>query len=702
MKKIVTFVLLISLIIAVFAGCGAETVEDTSGTTGTKPTEATTTGTNATNPSQPGTEPEEDPEPEDDGFYPVIRFVVASDTHITSADGRQAQRTADMIKQMNAYAAKGVSGYNKLDALLIAGDVTDTGSDSDLRNAYVTIFDNLGDTELVITSGNHEWNTYGADSMKHFESFFGKSSALTDTVINGYHFITTYASEIEFGMYGYEYNQAVIEQTEKLIQEAIADTGKDKPVFIIQHVGNMYTSGGTMATDSSSALNAIYAKYENIVVFSGHSHYPANDPCSIYQQDYTAINTGTLNATGAGLKNGNQKVLSPAQSEYAQCYLVEIDKDNRMRVRCWDILQKKFMGEEWLIESWKKEDFVYTPDRFKAEDIFFAEDAKLELFGAFETSAVLNAPALPANSLPAKAYEAKVYSTDGRLIATCYSGSQYYNEKYNIPTKISLTGLEKDTTYRVEVRGINNLYAIDVNAEGTLRTEALEITFKTISGENANAADLVDLKIDATNKTVYNGLDNGYEPTYSDSVNIAHDATIGRDVLVFDGNPSKVVKFEDYTFIEDELENSLSVELYFKISAFPASGVRAVLGALESGGMGIEVGAGRKAEFLFFDGSTYKRVAFNCEANVYYHVLATYDGSTYTVYLNGQKLGSHAISSFRFTDTAASKCIYFGGDTHWNGEVLSLSNCAVAGFKLYSYALDEAAAAKAYSDMTKK
>ena len=123
---------------------------------------------------------------------------------------------------------------------------------------------------------------------------------------------------------------------------------------------------------------------------------------------------------------------------------------------------------------------------------------------------------------------------------------------------------------------------------------------------------------------------------------------------------------------------------------------------MESGGLGLEVGADRRAEVLLYDGNVYQRVSFNYETNVYYHVVATYDGSTYTVYLNGQKLGSHAISNFRFTNNAASKCIYLGGDTHWDGDVLSLSNCAVAGFKLYSYALDEAGAAKAYSDMTKK
>ena len=41
-------------------------------------------------------------------------------------------------------------------------------------------------------------------------------------------------------------------------------------------------------------LDGILEEYEQVVHFSGHSHFPINDPRSIWQGDFTALNTGTL------------------------------------------------------------------------------------------------------------------------------------------------------------------------------------------------------------------------------------------------------------------------------------------------------------------------------------------------------------------------------------------------------------------------
>ena len=73
------------------------------------------------------------PAPETTDFTPVLRFVVASDMHV-SANNPDSQMTKvrfkDMFTQMNAYAD--AQSYNRLDAVLLAGDITDGGTLSDL------------------------------------------------------------------------------------------------------------------------------------------------------------------------------------------------------------------------------------------------------------------------------------------------------------------------------------------------------------------------------------------------------------------------------------------------------------------------------------------------------------------------------------------------------------------------------------------
>ena len=66
--------------------------------------------------------------PVDSGeFTPVMRFVVTSDAHITTIGDFQSTRLEKMIKLGYRIAEKDAE-YNKLDAVLVAGDVTDQGT----------------------------------------------------------------------------------------------------------------------------------------------------------------------------------------------------------------------------------------------------------------------------------------------------------------------------------------------------------------------------------------------------------------------------------------------------------------------------------------------------------------------------------------------------------------------------------------------
>ena len=705
MKKIIAFLLTAIMLAMTLASCG--TVEVPTETQAPSETEKPTSA-----PSEKPTLPPKEPvsgsedapgenmgEPVYDGFDPVIRFAVTSDTHITTPDGRQAQRTAKMIRQMNGLGARGDNGYVGMDALLIAGDLTDGGTWDHYLTAFDVLVDNVdANTDLVLAMGNHDWLDYEGNSKKKFESVFGYNCSIKDTVIGGYHFITVYANEMEFNFYGWEYSQAVKNQAEELIKAAIADTGEDKPVFIVQHIGNRGTAGGTATSGSSSVLNDMYEKYDNLVVFSGHSHFPINDECSVYQKDYTSLNTGTINYASVGAKAGNNDIPFANPHEYAQCYVVELDANHRMRVRCWDVLQAKFVGDAWIIESWSKDKFVYTPDRFEADDIFFAEDAEITLFQAFETGAVINVPSLPKESLSGRVIEAKVFTQSGTLVNTVYIGTQYYNERQDSVTRVGLSGLEKNTSYKVEVRALNSLYDIDVTGAGTLATEPLEFSFKTANGINDGKADIFDLSVDAAANTVSNSLSNKYELDPNTNITTQHDNTVNKDVIVFDGTTDKAVKLGDYTFIENELTDSMSVEIYFKVTAFPGGNKQdVILGAMETGGFGIGVKPGGAATFSMYDGSKYQSIPFTVALNTYYHVVAVYDGENFTLYVNGERIDSKPMSKLVFTKTAAAKCIYLGADTHWNGEALTPSKCAVADFKLYSYALSEAQVAATYN-----
>ena len=60
-------------------------------------------------------------------FVPVLRFIASSDSHVKADDDRNSNRVGAMLAQ--AYAlADGDAVYSNLDALMMAGDLTNNGT----------------------------------------------------------------------------------------------------------------------------------------------------------------------------------------------------------------------------------------------------------------------------------------------------------------------------------------------------------------------------------------------------------------------------------------------------------------------------------------------------------------------------------------------------------------------------------------------
>lgn len=282
-------------------------------------------------------------------FIPALRFVATSDIHFTTATGVGAPRFQAMIEQLSQLVLDESKndGYAALDAVLMAGDITETGTAKELEIAKNYLDANLPeDIELVITMGNHDWINWfnlGADgALTQFETVFGDSTA--DTVIGGYHFITINCDAIPKTLpakgYGNEYSEAVVEEAKQLIEAAIAEGGIDKPIFVIQHIPPVDTVKGS--EDSPwITIGEMLSEYPNLVVFAGHSHFPLVDNRSIHQGEFTTVGTGAL-------------------SEVAQVHLVEVDVYGRTRIRHYSSDTQSFVGDTWMIDSYDPDDFVYT------------------------------------------------------------------------------------------------------------------------------------------------------------------------------------------------------------------------------------------------------------------------------------------------------------------------------------------------------
>jgi predicted phosphodiesterase len=391
-------------------------------------------------------------------FVPMIRFIVASDTHIRSKKGHYTEeRLVNLFKYSYAYADS--QDYKTVDAAVFAGDVTDEGSTEELTLLRDIIQSSARkETQVICAMGNHE---YLKGSVSLFESILGQA-ADQHHVINGFHFISI--STVGLGLDGYA---SKIDWLKAELDKAFQDNPK-APIFVFQHHHTKNTVYGSEETEGHYAprLDDIYKNYPNIVNFSGHSHRPINNPRSIYQEKFTSIGTGALAyiAVNKGMTYGlpyGIGTLPPKATFVGQFYIVEADINNRVRIMPFNVITGNFFTRQieskpdeqliWYLTTPSDPDsFIYTRDRWTdSEAPYFDEDAVI-------TANVTADGACAAFTFPQAHDDDCIYSYKLDLTREfyhfCYRiSSDYYIDPMPTTITIPAIGIEKGKTYNVKV-----------------------------------------------------------------------------------------------------------------------------------------------------------------------------------------------------------------------------------------------------------
>lgn len=311
-------------------------------------------------------------------FTPVLRFAVCSDVHLrgeTESEGgkKTAEHFEKMLKGVNAYAEE--CSYDKLDALMVVGDMTNGGAPEEYEQFNAILDENLKDeTQRLIILGNHEFIDYrdydptiGYDMFKKYI----REDVDDHRVINGYHFIGVSYSDDAKTFNG---KTAWLKSE---IKKAVADTG-DKPVFVYQHPQPFNTVYGSVNWGSFEMKTALVG-FPQVVDFSGHSHYANTDPRSIWQGAFTAIGTGSTAALMGNLNYISGDEDAPGES--GACWIVEVDADGNIRLKVYDVVNDKFFenNEYYLSDVAKQSAHRYTWGNLKSHDTapVFPENAQI-------------------------------------------------------------------------------------------------------------------------------------------------------------------------------------------------------------------------------------------------------------------------------------------------------------------------------------
>ncbi len=288
-----------------------------------------------------------------DDFVPTVRLVLFTDTH------NQNDHVADAIDTSyelfdNAEPYAGVDGFFCL------GDFSSVGMEGD----YVRYADTLKahvrpETKMITIHGNHEFKD---DNYKeYFVRNFGYDPD-TVTDINGFSCIAfsgeRSTTEWTFTPKSLKWLSDSIKTAEK------KDDGK--AIFVFQHPHPWGTVYGSSVWGDPQ-LNPVLNGHNRVVDFSGHSHFPMNDPRSILQTTYTAVGCGAMEAFELDnnfIPGQHPDGYSPA----AQMCIVEADDDGSVRLREYDLLSDTYFNDYYIDNVNKPSTYAYTYVNMFAHD----------------------------------------------------------------------------------------------------------------------------------------------------------------------------------------------------------------------------------------------------------------------------------------------------------------------------------------------
>lgn len=396
-------------------------------------------------------------------FLPVFRFAICSDAHIEGVGSTGYVRLKKAIDYSLTFA-KNDKNYNSLDKFFIAGDITNKGK-ADEFQAFKDIFDETkkkGLNMLCTVAKGHDSITMKKKSLIHYK---GLTHQETDfhRVIGGYHFIGLSTCR---SLPHKHYSPLQKLWLKKQLKKAVADT-PDKPVFVIHHEHVKNTVYGSSDFDGwgNRFFSGLFNKYPNVVDFSGHSHYPVNDPRSIWQGDFTAIGTGSLKYTELTVDD-ERKVHPDFYNDCANFLIVEADKDSNLRVIGVDCMAEEILCEYYLKNPAEKNNRDYTPEKqsSRSKAPKFSDNAEITLTHKDDVYSAEYPKAESRDGTPIFIYRAYVYNEKGDIVAQGKTLPSYYLHKPEDKLSTELGKLSKGK------------YAIKIYAETAygVRSECIE------------------------------------------------------------------------------------------------------------------------------------------------------------------------------------------------------------------------------------
>ena len=328
---------------------------------------------------------------------PDLKVGVLSDIHLSQPEKHKSQDAIDMFRHVLEFFRK-----ERVDAVLVAGDLTNGGTMTELRVVAAVWNEVFGKDanapEKIFVTGNHEKVYFDQakkkgeldspvyadglylDVKKNWRELFGEEwSPFFIKTVKGYSFV---------GAHWMEWFKEKDFRAFLAANRAKLENGR--PFFYTQHAHPKNTCYGpwTWHQWEGGPTDGVLADWPNAVAFSGHTHYSLTDQRSVWQGPFTSIGTAALRwlSLPYGRENGASELgLGRRMSQMcwgSQGMVMSVWGD-RMVFERYDFVNNEKLGDDWVVPVLRSKDgereYSFASRMSKAAAPEFPEGAKIAL-----------------------------------------------------------------------------------------------------------------------------------------------------------------------------------------------------------------------------------------------------------------------------------------------------------------------------------
>ena len=414
-------------------------------------------------------------EPEPVVTTPLLRIGILSDIHVSQVTWGDQQHER-FEKALLFFKNKGVDG------VLIAGDLqenmdydTAVTNIEEVVDIWFKVFpDNINDltgerVEPMFIYGNHD---KGLVDAEYWPERLGTFEEAWIKEIKGYQFVGAH--------YTKEWSDLAANYASRA--EVLSE---GKPFFFTQHQpikGTLFGCNEGLLGTGAPMLDVL-KKYENCVVFSGHTHIPITDERSIWQSNskkapqFTAVNCATINygwlkgdvgsynVTGDSddTQQGMYMIVDGAQVTLERYSFANMEiQYNADGTNSVDMEKVASLGAPWIFDATQKKDRPYDYDDRQelASQPVFEEGAQLEVGSIGDTYVNLFIPPVTVTAPEGFSDIVQSYLVEAvdpeteEVVATAEVASEYHvdisPERLYRDMYIGIEGLEPGKTYIIK------------------------------------------------------------------------------------------------------------------------------------------------------------------------------------------------------------------------------------------------------------